>query len=42
MEDGRYPRPVNVGPNTVRWVKSECEAALNALLAKRNGKGDAA
>jgi predicted DNA-binding transcriptional regulator AlpA len=36
MDAGRYPRPINVGPNTVRWVRSECEAALRALIAKRD------
>lgn len=33
---GRYPRPVAVGPNTKRWRRSECEAALQALVAARD------
>jgi predicted DNA-binding transcriptional regulator AlpA len=33
---GRYPKPVPVGPNTKRWLKSECEAALKALVAARD------
>jgi len=34
---GRYPKPVRVGPNTSRWVRSECEAARRRLMAERNG-----
>ena len=33
---GRYPRPVAVGPNTKRWQRVECEAALRALAARRD------
>jgi predicted DNA-binding transcriptional regulator AlpA len=28
----RYPRPVRVSPNVNRWLRSECEVALKALL----------
>jgi predicted DNA-binding transcriptional regulator AlpA len=28
----RYPRPVRVSPNVNRWLRSECEAALKAIL----------
>jgi predicted DNA-binding transcriptional regulator AlpA len=31
----RYPRPVRVGPNSNRWLKSECEAALREMAAER-------
>jgi predicted DNA-binding transcriptional regulator AlpA len=36
IEAGRFPKPINVGPNIVRWLRSECEAALEALIAKRD------
>jgi predicted DNA-binding transcriptional regulator AlpA len=32
---GRYPRPIHVGPNTSRWLRSECEAALRAMIEAR-------
>jgi predicted DNA-binding transcriptional regulator AlpA len=32
---GRYPRPVAIGPNTKRWLRSECRAARAALIAAR-------
>ncbi|MHC2466708.1 putative DNA-binding transcriptional regulator AlpA [Bradyrhizobium embrapense] len=35
---GRYPPPIKVGPNTSRWLLSECKAALAALIAGRAAK----
>jgi predicted DNA-binding transcriptional regulator AlpA len=35
---GRYPAPIKVGPNTSRWLRSECEAALQAMIAGRAGQ----
>jgi predicted DNA-binding transcriptional regulator AlpA len=32
---GRYPRPVKVGPGSSRWLRSECEAALQAMISGR-------
>jgi predicted DNA-binding transcriptional regulator AlpA len=32
---GRYPAPIKIGPNTSRWLRSECEAALAAMIARR-------
>jgi predicted DNA-binding transcriptional regulator AlpA len=32
---GRYPRPVRVGANTSRWLRSECEQALAGMIAGR-------
>jgi predicted DNA-binding transcriptional regulator AlpA len=32
---GRYPAPIKVGPNTSRWLESECEAALAAMVERR-------
>jgi hypothetical protein len=31
-----YPRPVNVAPNTVRWVGHECREARQRLIAGRD------
>jgi predicted DNA-binding transcriptional regulator AlpA len=28
----RYPRPVRVSPNVNRWLRSECLAALKAIV----------
>lgn len=33
---GRYPRPIRVGPASVRWLRSECEAAVQAMIAARD------
>jgi predicted DNA-binding transcriptional regulator AlpA len=32
---GRYPAPIRVGANTSRWLRSECEASLAAMMARR-------
>lgn len=32
---GLLPAPIRVGPNTSRWLRSECEAALQAMIAGR-------
>jgi predicted DNA-binding transcriptional regulator AlpA len=34
----RYPAPIKVGPNTSRWLRSECEAALSQMIAGRAGQ----
>jgi predicted DNA-binding transcriptional regulator AlpA len=31
----RYPAPVNVGPNSSRWVAGECAATLQAMCSAR-------
>jgi hypothetical protein len=33
---GRYPKPVRVSGNNVRWLKAECEAAAQRMLAARD------
>jgi hypothetical protein len=33
---GRYPRPVAVAGNSVRWVGAECRAALQRMLDERD------
>jgi predicted DNA-binding transcriptional regulator AlpA len=35
IREGRYPRPVKVGPMSSRWLRSECEASLQAMVARR-------
>jgi predicted DNA-binding transcriptional regulator AlpA len=37
---GRYPKPVRIGPNTSRWLRSECQAALNCLISERDGTAE--
>jgi predicted DNA-binding transcriptional regulator AlpA len=34
IADGRYPRPVKIGRNSNRWLRSECAAALAAIIAE--------
>jgi len=31
----RYPAPIKVGPNTSRWLHSECKVALKAMKDAR-------
>jgi predicted DNA-binding transcriptional regulator AlpA len=35
IRKGLYPRPVKIGPGSSRWLLSECEAALKAMVAGR-------
>jgi predicted DNA-binding transcriptional regulator AlpA len=35
IRKGRYPQPVKVGPGSSRWLRSECEAALQAMVNGR-------
>jgi predicted DNA-binding transcriptional regulator AlpA len=36
IKQGRYPRPVKVGPGTSRWLREECEAALRTMVEVRS------
>jgi len=36
INTGRYPCPVNVSTNVVRWLADECEAALDRMIAARD------
>lgn len=36
IRQGRYPRPVKVGPGASRWLKAECEQALAKLVEARH------
>ena len=35
IRQGRFPRPVKVGPGTSRWLRSECEAVLQGMVEGR-------
>jgi predicted DNA-binding transcriptional regulator AlpA len=35
IRKGRYPKPVKIGPGSSRWLRSECEAALQAMIGGR-------
>jgi len=35
IRQGRYPRPVKVGPGSSRWLRAECEAALQRMAEGR-------
>jgi predicted DNA-binding transcriptional regulator AlpA len=35
IRQGRYPRPVKVGPGSSRWLKAECDAALQSMIEGR-------
>jgi predicted DNA-binding transcriptional regulator AlpA len=32
---GRYPQPVKIGPGSSRWLRSECDAALQRMVDGR-------
>jgi predicted DNA-binding transcriptional regulator AlpA len=36
ISSGFYPKPINTSGNTVRWLASECRAALDRMLAARD------
>jgi len=36
IRKGRYPRPVHVGPGSSRWLKSEIEGCLQAMVEARS------
>jgi len=35
IREGRFPRPVKVGPGSSRWLRAECEAALQGMVEGR-------
>jgi predicted DNA-binding transcriptional regulator AlpA len=35
IRKGHFPKPVKVGPGSSRWLRSECEAALQAMAEGR-------
>lgn len=36
IKQGRFPRPVKVGPGCSRWLLGECRAARDELIAGRD------
>jgi predicted DNA-binding transcriptional regulator AlpA len=36
IKEGRYPRPIKIGPGSSRWLRTEYEAARDRLVAKRD------
>jgi predicted DNA-binding transcriptional regulator AlpA len=35
VKSGRYPPPVKIGPNSCRWLRSECQVAVQRLIERR-------
>ncbi len=38
IRDGRYPAPVKLSPGASRWLRVECEAALQSMIERRAGE----
>jgi predicted DNA-binding transcriptional regulator AlpA len=36
IQQGKYPRPIHMGPATSRWVKGELVDCVRARIAKRD------
>ena len=36
IQQGRFPKPIHIGPNTARWMLSECEEARKRMMEERN------
>jgi predicted DNA-binding transcriptional regulator AlpA len=36
IRKGRYPQPIKVGPGSSRWLRSECEVALQRMIGGRS------
>jgi predicted DNA-binding transcriptional regulator AlpA len=36
IKGGRFPRPVKIGPGLSRWVRAECQRALELMMAERH------
>jgi predicted DNA-binding transcriptional regulator AlpA len=34
---GRYPKPIKIGPQSVRWRRSELQACIERMIAARDG-----
>jgi predicted DNA-binding transcriptional regulator AlpA len=35
VRKGRYPKPIHIGPGSSRWLRTEIEAVLKAMIAGR-------
>ena len=38
VRSGRFPQPVRIGPNAVRWARHELEVCVRAMLDARPRK----
>jgi len=38
IANGRYPKPIPIGPNTKRWLRSECREARQRMIDARDGR----
>jgi hypothetical protein len=38
MQTGRYPKPIKIGANSSRWIKSECSTALAKIITERDSE----
>jgi predicted DNA-binding transcriptional regulator AlpA len=36
VKAGRYSRPIKIGPQSVRWRRSELQADLDRMIAERD------
>ena len=36
IQEGKFPKPVNLGPRAVGWLENEIEAWLATLIKNRN------
>ena len=36
VRQGRYPKPVKIGPGCSRWLRNECEVALAKMVEARS------
>ncbi len=36
IKSGIFPKPIKIGKTMVRWLRSECEDALRAMIAARD------
>jgi predicted DNA-binding transcriptional regulator AlpA len=39
VKAGRYSRPIKIGPQSVRWRRSELAADIERMIAERDGRG---
>ena len=42
VKAGRYARPIKIGPQSVRWRRSELQADIDRMIAERDGETTAA
>lgn len=40
IQEGLFPKPINLGPRSVGWVESEIEAWLDSRIEDRDNRGN--